>query len=286
MFFSDEQLEWAEERIREICPYPQHELAALGTVVGTLPESELAARLRRIALDVDDLCSQARWHLGHAFLILNCCPEIATAGENDPEFIRRLGCHTGALLLLSAYRLGADRVMYNDLSERRSGGTVGGWVFHMLIDGGIHRVISALDRLATLLWAAAELPTKENVYFRSKKLTRIHRAIESTETAALVQLAEDPIFQFLTAYRDRLTHTTKLYTRAAGSLPAESWMNSGEQRVLCGPDPLNANDLFNLARSAHRQFIAALGLVNPVLERRWPISNELQASLSRARHEP
>jgi hypothetical protein len=275
MFFGDELLARAEERLREICPSPEDELALLGTILATLSGNESTARLRRIALDIDDLCSQVRWHLGQALLILNSCPNIAKAGEQDAEYIRRAGFHAGALLLLRAYRLGADRVMYSDLSEARAGGTVGGWIFHMLIDSAIHRCVSALDRIAAILWTAADLPPS-NVYFRSKKLARIHGVFGSTETAELVRLAETPLFECVIAYRDRLTHTTKAYTRAAGFSPAESWTDNEGRRVAWAPDALDANTLFGLGNAAYHQFVDALKLCNPVLERRWPIPKELQ----------
>jgi hypothetical protein len=136
---------------------------------------------------------------------MDVLPDILRAGEDDDDMITALGIPAGAQLLLRGYISDANRVLYDDLSTPRRGGTVGGWIFHMMIDSAVYRAVSALDRLAALLWYAAELPM-ERVYFRSGKLRKLHAAISCDETAHLLRIAEGKLLNFIVDYRDGLTH--------------------------------------------------------------------------------
>jgi hypothetical protein len=178
----------------------------------------------------------------------------------------------GAQLLLREGIVEADRVLYNDLSTPRRGGTVGGWIFHMMIDNTVFRAISILDRLANILWYVADLPM-ERVYFRSGKIAKLHRAICSDETVHLLRIADGELLNFIISYRDGLTHNKKAYSRISGFIPLELWKDKTGHLVVWKEDTLDAEMLFALGRASYRQFIEALGHCVSICEKKWPIQS-------------
>ena len=250
--FDEEILDKVEAQLRLNCPSPESEIAGLGRIAAHLPDSEETARIRRLVIDVDDLTAQARWHLGYALLLMETQPHILVNKEPDDEIERmiRAGVPSGALLLLRGYIREADRVLYSDLSAQRQGGTVAGWIFHMMIDSAIYRIISALDRLAHILWYAANLPlqdkygVKARIYFRSKKIEKIHSVINDSHSQELLRIANEPILDFAITYRDGLTHDAKTYSKVAGSMPIDEWTT--------------ADWLFALANATYHQLLEAL----------------------------
>jgi hypothetical protein len=255
------------------CPPPESDLIRLGQCVATLPDSEESAKLRRLVTDIDDLVAQIRWHLGHALLLMDSLPDILKAGEDDDDIIKDLGIPTGAQLLLRGHISDANRVLYDDLSTPRRGGTVGGWVFHMMVDSAVYRAVSALDRLATLLWYAAELPV-EPIYFRSGKLKKLHAAICCDETAHLLKIAEGKLLNLIIDYRDGLTHRTKAYSRASGFTPSERWKDKNGRQVIWDDKAWDVETLFALGRASYLQLTEALGPGVSVCEKKWPIQSE------------
>ena len=255
------------------CPSPESNLAKLGQCVATLPDSEKSAKLRHFVLDIDDLTAQIRWHLGQALLLMDSQPDILKAGEDDNDIIRGLGMPASAQLLLRGYIRDADRVLYDDSSTPRRGGSVGGWIFHMMIDSAVYRAVSALDRLATVLWYAAELPM-ERVYFRSGKIKKLHAAICCDETAHLLRIAEGKLLNFIIDYRDGLTHSTKAYSRASGFTPSEQWKDKNGRLVIWDENAWDTEMLFALGRASYLQFTEALGPSVSICEKKWPIQSK------------
>jgi hypothetical protein len=200
-------------------------------------------------------------------------PDILKAGKDDDNIIKGLGMPTGAQLLLREGIVEADRVLYNDLSTPRRGGTIGGWIFHMMIDNAVFRVVSILDRLANILWYVAELPM-ERVYFRSGKITKLHKAIYSDETAHLLRIADGKLLNFIISYRDGLTHSIKAYSRASGFTPFEQWKDKNGRPVVLDKYTWDAETLFALGRTSYLQFIEALGPCVRVCEKKWPIQSK------------
>jgi hypothetical protein len=201
-------------------------------------------------------------------------PDILKAGEDDSDIIKGLGMPAGAQLLLRGYIRDADRVLYDDLSTPRRGGTVGGWIFHMMIDSAVYRAVSALDRLATVLWYAAELRMEERIYFRSGKVKKLNAAIGSDDTAHLLRIAEGKLLNFIIAYRDGLTHSTKAYSRASGFTPSEQWEDENGRLVIWDENAWDAEMLFALGRASYLQFTEALEPSVNICEKKWPIKSE------------
>lgn len=269
-----ETLDKIEELLRVNCPPPEAHLVKIGKIMAALPDGERSARLRRLVLDVDDLIGQIRWHLGQALLLMQTQTDIIKAGENDDELVKGLGMATAAQLLLRKYIIDADRVLYNDLSTPRRGGTVGGWIFHMMIDGAVYRVICALDRLATILWHVAELPM-ERIYFRSRKIKKVHNVISSKETGKLLKISEGKLLNFILDYRDGLTHSAKAYSRLAGFPPTDHWTTEDGRSVFWEPDKWDADLLFALGRGSYFQVTEALEHTTTICEKKWPIPSHL-----------
>jgi hypothetical protein len=271
--YSEETLVRIQQELDLNCPSPESNLVKLGRCVATLPGSEESAKLRRLVMDIDDLTSQTRWHLGQALLLIDSQPDIIKAGEDDDDLIKGRGIPASAQLLLRGYIRDANQVLYSDLSTPRHGGTVGGWIFHMMIDSAVYRSISALDRLATVLWYVAELP-KERVYFRSGKIKRLHTAICCDETARLLEIAEGKLLNFIIDYRDGLTHTQKAYSRASGFTPSEQWKDKNRRLVIWNENVWDAETLFALGRASYLQFTEALGPSVSICEKKWPIQSK------------
>lgn len=229
---------------------------------------ERGAFLRRVALDVDDLSSQIRWHLGQALLLMELHPEIRAAGQDDELPMSQIRMPSAAQLLLRGYVAQANQVLFQDLSQNWRGGTAAGWIFHMMIDSAVYRALSALDRLAVLAWYAAGLP-EERIYFRSRKIARVDRALSSPDSKALLGIAERPVLELITSYRDGFSHTQKAYSRIAGFPPADSWTTAEGHRVLMRPDGWDADHLLALANAGFAQFRDALPHVVAICQAKW-----------------
>jgi hypothetical protein len=277
MFLSCDQetIDKVEQLLRVNCPSPEAELAALGGLAACVPKTEEGAELRRAAVDVDDLVAQSRWHLGQALLLMETCPVILEKEEDGDEFekvMKEIGMPSSALLLLRGFIKDADRALYRDLTEPRQGGTVAGWIFHMMIDSSLYRTFAALDRLAHVLWNVAGLPRQDGrgkeirVYFRPGKVKEIDTAINNAHTQEIVKIASGPLMEFLTGYRNRYTHKAKAYSKIAGTLPVDEWHAADGTRVEQRSDGWDAELLFALGRAGYLQLVDVLKLTVPVCE--------------------
>jgi len=143
----------------------------------------------------------------------------------------------------------------------------------MMIDSAVYRAVSALDRLATVLWYAVELPM-ERVYFRSGKVKKLHAAICSDETAHLLRIAEGKPLNFIIDYRDGLTHSIKAYSRASGFTPSGQWKDENGRLVIWDEDAWDSEMLFTLGRASYLQFTESLGPSVSICEEKWLIQSE------------
>lgn len=263
-----------ELRLEKNCPSPEAELILLCKTIAKCPVAGAnGGLLRRMTLDIDELTSQIRWHLGQAILLMEVHPAIHTPEVNTSDMFKAIGMPAAVQLSLRAY-CGRDEMLRHALTENRKGGTVGGWIFHMMTDSAIYRAFSALDRLAVLVWHAAELSAKEYIFFRSGKLRKVHDVLASAESKALVDLAEDDLFEFLTIYRNGFSHTKKAYSAIAGFPPADSWTTGNGERIVVPPDALSGEDLFALANAAFGQVRLALPHVSAICQKKWPIPED------------
>jgi len=234
--FEHNQFHKIEEQLAKNCPSPEDDLIRLSKIASDFPESLEGEYVRHVILDIDDLIAQARWHLGQALLLMDVYSnQLGLSGEEEVEdksefdqIIEESGIPTKAILLLRGYIAHSDHVMYTDYSSPRRSGTVAGWVFHMMIDNSIYRVIAALDRLAHVLWFAAGLPfTKDNnkvkVYFRSGKLKLINEKIDSPSSKKLLEISKGPLLDYVISYRDGFAHDVKVKSIITGYLPSQQY---------------------------------------------------------------
>ena len=268
-----------EEQLGAICPSPENELTQLGLLAADLPDTEEGARVRLLALDVDDLVSQARWHLGQALFLMETRPHLLTIEQPPADPIQR-GISENiipskALLLLRGYIMGADQVLFSDLAQPRRGGTAAGWVFHMMIDNAIYRVIAALDRLAKIVWYAADLPlTYKNgkgtkVYFRGRKIDRIDAKLGSEQSKTLLGIATGPLLEYVTDYRDGLAHDFKAYSKIAGARPTDEWTGADGKRVQIQHARWDAEGLFALGNATYHLLAEALPPAVAICRSAW-----------------
>ena len=109
-------LDYIEKQLRENCPSPESNIIKLGETVAALPNSNESAKIRYFLLDIDELITEVRWHLGQALLLMETQPHILHIGEDDDEFTIDEMPSKVHLLLRSFIRQ-PDRVLYMDLSE-------------------------------------------------------------------------------------------------------------------------------------------------------------------------
>lgn len=268
MFISDDDLlQKVEEQLRINCPSPENEIAKLSQFAAHLPNDENGVRIRNLILDIDDFVCQTRWNLGQALLLIEKYPQIVSKFEPKDwieEDIYKNGVPSSALLLLRGFIRDADKVLYSDLSESRRNGTVAGWIYHMVIDDAIYRVIAALDRLSQVLWLLAKLRLvndkgeKIKIYFRSKKMEIIDRAINNEHSKELVNISRNPLLEFVIGYRDNYSHDLKAYSLIAGAHPLDEWVGKDGKKYILKHDTWDGDTLFALANATYHQLIDAL----------------------------
>lgn len=242
------------------CPSPEEDLVRLCSAVARTPETKRYAAIRLLVAEVDDLISQTRWNLGQAMLILEIFPELEKAGDDDDPLFKNAGMLAAVALLLRGYVARAQQVVFTDLHESWRGGTAAGWIFHMMIDDAVNRSVSILDRLAKIVSLVCEMPF-DRMYFRSRKLRRVHAKKNTAETLKLVEMSESEIHQFLLEYRDSLSHDKKAFARLAGFPIEETYVDENGMRVLVDNLEWTAGHLLGLGIAAYHQMVAALGIV-------------------------
>src|SRR5579859_2407591 len=247
-------IEKAQALVDLNCPSPEDDLIRLSKSVADSPKDERHTKLRWLAVEIDDLIAQLRWHLGQTLLLREVYPQIDNAGDDDDPDLKGRGMVTSALLLLRGYVSRPERVLFTDLSEPRRGGTVAGWIFHMMVDDSVGRAISILDRLARVVCLVAD-ESFEKVYFRSKKLSVVHKKLEMPESQKLVELAESEVFEILLSYRDGWTHERKIFARLAGFPPGDSYTDASGQQVRMQDGDWTADVLFSVANAAYHQVL-------------------------------
>ncbi|MCR4339428.1 MAG: hypothetical protein NUW01_06020 [Gemmatimonadaceae bacterium] len=232
MFFTlPDAAESVQSRVQELLdthhPIPDGLLNKLAHIGANTPDTRQGAELRRLILDVDDLLVQLRWHVAQAMLIWKAYPQLWTAESEADQLVSRLGMPTKVRLLLRHFVVSQSKVFYADVEERLpGGGTVAGWVMHMMVDNAVGRSIGLLDRLARLAAVATGVEFDNNkVYFRSRKLSAIREVIGADLGDPLVALADSEEVSFLLDYRDNLSHMLRPTSWIAGAPPADGFMD-------------------------------------------------------------
>lgn len=233
----------------EHAPIPNLDLNALAQVAAATPPTERCAVLRRYVVDADGLLDDVRWHIGQALLIWEAYPAIAAPADNDD--LGNVGIPNRVALLLRPYVSGRERVFFDDLLEPRSGGTVGGWMIHMMVDGAVTKAIGVLDRLAHVLLLAADVPApRGRMYFRNGKLAYLRERVGEQFPASLLELGSSEELEFLLAYPDGLAHTFRPTSGAMRAPPVDTFIDASGRTVIVPPSPWGADELIAIALSS------------------------------------
>jgi hypothetical protein len=261
-----------EAFLTEHLPLPEADLVGLSKAVARTGESKANADLRRLVIDIDDFCSQIRWHIGQAVLLYHMHPEIAEPRSDLPDHLRTMPIANAARLTLRGLTIHADPVFFDRATEARRGGTAGGWIFHMMLDSAIMRTVSALDRIARAAALIGHVEfSNDKVYFRSGKLSVIHRELQLTESQRLLDISEEEPFTFLLDYRDGLSHRTQQFSRPLGLPPGDSYTDETGTRVLVRDPHWRVEDLLGIAIGGDLMVMRAIKELRLIAEALIPI---------------
>jgi len=268
---SAEILRWAENQLNDRFPMPESEIVRLSKVLAQ-PDvlTREAAQLRSYAAAIDDLIAETRWHAFQALTIWAQFPQITEPPEDDNPFYR-LGIPADVRLMLRPFVARADQILYDDPLANRKGGTHAGWVFQMLLDGVIYRVVAALDRLANILWVLAKLG-KGRPYFRTGKLKRIHQELNCEESKRLCELASSELMDFVLGYRDGFTHEVKPVSITAQFPPAYEIEMPDGQIVVLEQSAWHGTHLLALCDASYHLLLSALEDTCAICERYFGIA--------------
>ena len=247
-------------------PLPEQAITELCDLAAATDDSERFARFRRVVVDVETLLWELRWHIGHAILLIRVFPEIGQSpGESDPV-LEKIGMPNRVWLNIRPLLSNHSQVFYSDLRARTpGGGTVAGWVLHMLVDDAVSRAIGTLDRLAQLVILAADVPApRGRMYFRSGKFKLLTEKHHLQFPDELLSIAGSPDLEFLLDYRDGLAHTVRPIARAMRTPPTDSFVTEAGGRVQERPLAWTAADLIVIAALGFRICIDALTPVTAV----------------------
>lgn len=140
--------------------------------------------------------------------------EIAASRENTPEIGLAIPTVVRALLASYMRPTPSPSALMRDPGQNIAGHRVlGGWWAAQLYDSALIRGMSALDRLAVVLFCAGQQPIMPNKHgelmmpsFRKSQLDRVTRWHDYSEWPSLLELLDNPVFKFVKRYRDGFVH--------------------------------------------------------------------------------
>jgi hypothetical protein len=255
-------------RLDELFPSPEGSLSALVQCFIEDSDPSTYAELHRLALDVEDLIDQMRWHMGQAMIIRELNPEAV----NQPRSISSANktFRLSSLIGLGLTRFAARRsvMLCADSLEPWKGGTIAGWQFHMMLDGFLFRAVAVLDRLATIaIKRVGCMSRNDKIYFRSRKIAVLHESVRTKNSEALLDIASSDIVNILIDYRDGLSHRV----RPRAFMSSGFYVDSGNASIGEPAGYWQAGDLLALAGGAYEAVVKALEhVVNLLLDAQQP----------------
>jgi len=262
-------LEGIQAELDAKCPSPEDDLGILCEVVADTPNTARYVDMRSLAVEIDDLIAQVRWHLGHMLLLVRAHPDMLVE-HNDQLFWDSVIDVSSLLRIRRAIRE-PELVMFAEPMYKRPGrgGIAGVWILEMLLDSSIARAIAIMDRMAKLVSLVAEVYF-DKYYFRSKKLERVHQKLAMPETQALVDLSLTPLFDYLLKHRDGSSHDKKMvHAVLSGFIPADRQFDvSGNQMTASGIAVVTPGDMCSLANAAYQQVLSGLRPTSSICQQR------------------
>jgi hypothetical protein len=223
-----DKIKIAQSKLDSACPSNDQTLISLSRLFSSdiLKWNKKDATAAKAIVEIDDLINQLRWHYGQALLIKEIYPAIQKYDmANSPKHP-----YMPAQIMLQLRELinYPNKVVFEDYETNWFGGTAAGWIFHMMIDDAMIRLIAAFDRVALLLFGVADIKN-QRIYFRSGKLELLHKKLNFEETQRLVNISSSKEFiKYFISYRDNIVHNKNAFSRMAGSIPIESYFENGE----------------------------------------------------------
>ena len=254
---------------------PEDSLNSFCLRVAQMPDLEPFLEAKRVAVDVDDLFSQIRWHIGQDLQLLVEYPDLITDTPKRTNPFEFTGIPIEVPLLLRKYVLDARKVLFSDFRARRRGVPVAGWVFHMMIDGAIFRSVALLDRLARISFLVAPLP-QTRIYFRSGQMATLAARFPCPETSQLAKIASGDVLSLLIDYRDGFTHTRMALSYVSGPLLSKRIITDDGKEKFQDERSWPPSYLVAVANAGYSMSIGALAEVTSFVDRQTPQSKYLE----------
>jgi hypothetical protein len=183
-----------------------------------------------VLTDLYALVEEMRFEIAFGSMIMADFDATVAAGTttpNEPDAsspLAQLGMlveHLAVLKHFSAPTPSPTR-LFDEPYEHMAGHRVlGTWLAAQLFDSAWYRGISALDRLATLLWTRTEPQIQPNQQYPSfnphwmKDLRREYEA--NPEWEELVRVCDDPLLAKIRRLRDQFTHRVRMASKLHGA---------------------------------------------------------------------
>ena len=198
--------------------------------------------------DFARLIDEVRFETSVAAAFISSLKEILFKEVDEEDLSRTVGVPREVLALLAPYV--AQNWLPTDLFSRPemeiSGSRIlGGWFAGQLLDSALIRSISALDRIAILLWCAAPLPIERDRFgelrlpaFRKGYLNRMAPHYSSrAEWTPLANLVDHDFMGLVKPYRDGFVHRRRTPMQLHGEHVTVVDLHTDNPRKIPGFDP-------------------------------------------------
>lgn len=225
--YSD-KIKIAQEKLDSQCPLIDKTIISLSKLfyADISKWNEKDSNIAKSIVEVDELIKQLRWHYGYALLIKEIYPSITKYDMKNISKYEDLPAQV--MLGLREFVSYSNLMMVEDYEANWFGGTYAGWLFHMMIDNTMIRLISAFDRIALLLFLISDIPMHK-VYFRSGKMKLLHKKLNMIETQQLLNISLSSAFNdFFISYRDNIIHTKSAFSRMSGFIPTTPYFENSK----------------------------------------------------------
>ncbi len=179
-------------------------------------------------VDLGDLVDEIRFSGAMAELFIADYEKrgpIPTETDDERKRLRDLGMPIDAIALLRAYFAPPPEpaTLFLDPHRQLSGERfLSLWFAGQLIDSALFRLVAALDRLASMLWAGARVPFADSKgrprhpAFRSRDLKIVAPSYPANEMEVLLGLTKHELFDLLMKIRNEFTHSRRVLSELHG----------------------------------------------------------------------
>lgn len=189
---------------------------------------EFRDALADAVVDLGDLIDEIRFSGAMAELFIADYEKrgpLPTETDEEHKRLRALGMPIDALALLRAYfaPLPEPVTLFFEPHRQLAGERfLSLWFAGQLIDSALFRLVAALDRLASMLWAGARLPLADSKgrprhpAFRSRDLKALASSYPDREMEVLLGLTKHELFGLLMNVRNEFAHSRRVLSELHG----------------------------------------------------------------------